>query len=163
MISSCFAGLREKLQLKRKRPAKFIATTTGRYVFFSTSVSLSIRVIWSGHLAESLFKTFGRDEPQEPADPEPYQTLTADQLTHAESRGGGGGGGCGGRLVEGALPVGHVEQAGLRGRWPGLTLLRDTRTRRIRHTTDGIQHQSLLNTINIVTHNHVSLLIRPFH
>lgn len=54
-----------------------------------------------------------------------FETLTADQLPHAEGRGRGGGGGCGGGLVEGTLPVGHVEQAGLRGGWPGLTLLLD--------------------------------------
>ncbi len=41
-------------------------------------------------------------------------TLTADQLPHAESRGGGGSGGGGGGLVEGTLSVGHVEQVGLR-------------------------------------------------
>lgn len=137
--------MQEKLQFQKKETCKIYRHDNRAIRFFVTSVSLSVGVIWSGHLAESLFKTFGRDEPQEPADPERYQTLTADQLTHAESRGRGGGGGRGGRLVEGALPVGHVEQAGLRGRWPGLTLLRDTRTHRIRHqTTDGIQHQSLL-------------------
>lgn len=95
-----------------------------------------------GHLAESLFRATR-------ADSELYPTLTADQLTHAESRGrGGGGGGCGGRLVERALPVGHVQQAGLGGGWPRLTLLQDTRTHRVRHTScrrtaDGVQHQSL--------------------
>lgn len=83
-----------------------------------------IGFVWFGHLAESL----------QILDSGLHPTLTADQLTHAESRGGGGGGGGrGGRLVERALPVGHVQQAGLGGCWPRLTLLLDTRTRRVTH------------------------------
>lgn len=73
------------------------------------------------------------------------RTLTADQLAHAESRGGWGGGGGGGGLVERTLPVGHVEQVGLRWRGSGLTLLLDTHANTITHTVNTTHRQRLLH------------------